>query len=536
MTTKTISVKVDSGDSKKTIDTLDSAMRNLGKGTKLTTDEISQLNKVAKGVKAGLADIQQPLSGASKGFAALRKNSGQASIQLQQFVGQVQGGQSALLALSQQGADLGIVLGAPLLGSVIGLSASLVSFLIPALFDAGEKADDFAEKAENAQKKLNEFIQTTDQASRNTATVVAVNKLNAEYDKLQETITNLEEKNKELSQAYKINAQAGQVAASVIAKNNEKIAQARKQQEILSKRIEETATVSQDASRQNQIETQKTITAEELKAQARARYDKRILDSFNTAISTERLKSERLRQEIEVRRALRDGEINQQQANEELGLINLFFAYEQRRNAILENERLTAEQKAEILAVYAEQEILAEEALQAGKTAATKKGTEERARLQLTENQKLAYYGQAAISIGALLNRKSEKQRKRWGVAQTIINTAVGIQKAVADYGYPAALPAIAAVAASGVAQIAAINGASGSGSISAGSTAAAPTPAAQPAQNTQQSVQVEFLGLSTLADSLENSNELYSGASMAKLVRSLNEAARNGLNTNTGG
>ena len=46
-----------------------------------------------------------------------------------------------MLALSQQGADLGIVLGAPLAGVFIGLGASLVGFLLPSLFDSKDAAD-----------------------------------------------------------------------------------------------------------------------------------------------------------------------------------------------------------------------------------------------------------------------------------------------------------------------------------------------------------------------------------------------------------
>ena len=52
----------------------------------------------------------------------------QAGIQFQQFFGQIQGGQGFLLALSQQSADLGFVLGAPLAGAVAGLTASLAGF------------------------------------------------------------------------------------------------------------------------------------------------------------------------------------------------------------------------------------------------------------------------------------------------------------------------------------------------------------------------------------------------------------------------
>jgi hypothetical protein len=64
---------------------------------------------------------------------------GQASIQLEQFLNQIQGGANPLLAFSQQSADLGIVLGLPLLGAVLGITGALVSFLGPALLDITDK-------------------------------------------------------------------------------------------------------------------------------------------------------------------------------------------------------------------------------------------------------------------------------------------------------------------------------------------------------------------------------------------------------------
>ena len=56
-------------------------------------------------------------AGKSSGaIGGVSKKAGQAGIQFQQFIGQVQGGQSVFGALSAQAADLGIVLGAPLIG------------------------------------------------------------------------------------------------------------------------------------------------------------------------------------------------------------------------------------------------------------------------------------------------------------------------------------------------------------------------------------------------------------------------------------
>ena len=87
-----------------------------------------------------------------KSLANFSRRSGMAGIQLQQFIGQIQGGQSAMVALSQQSADLGFVLGAPLLGAVAGISASIVGMLLPALFSADENVKDLNESTETLTK------------------------------------------------------------------------------------------------------------------------------------------------------------------------------------------------------------------------------------------------------------------------------------------------------------------------------------------------------------------------------------------------
>jgi len=90
---------------------------------------------------------------ATKELAKRSRGFGQAGIQVQQFVGQVQGGQGIMLAFSQQSADLGIVLGAPLLGAVAGISASLIGLLIPTLLSANKEV-------ENLTKNTDKLIQT----------------------------------------------------------------------------------------------------------------------------------------------------------------------------------------------------------------------------------------------------------------------------------------------------------------------------------------------------------------------------------------
>tara|TARA_R110000824_G_scaffold401353_2_gene611873 strand:+ start:139 stop:1890 length:1752 start_codon:yes stop_codon:yes gene_type:complete len=89
-----------------------------------------------------------------KQLADFSRRSGMAGIQFQQFIGQIQGGQSAMVALSQQSADLGFVLGAPLLGAVAGISASVVGMLLPALFNSKDAMQLLEKVSEDLKKSL----------------------------------------------------------------------------------------------------------------------------------------------------------------------------------------------------------------------------------------------------------------------------------------------------------------------------------------------------------------------------------------------
>lgn len=118
-TTRFIDIKVRTSDSKREVSELDSEMVKLGRDSdkaSVSADKLNtantKLTKTSKAVKAGIGGVG--------------RNAGMAGIQFQQFIGQVQGGQSAMLALSQQSADLGFVLGAPLLGAVVGIGASVL--------------------------------------------------------------------------------------------------------------------------------------------------------------------------------------------------------------------------------------------------------------------------------------------------------------------------------------------------------------------------------------------------------------------------
>jgi hypothetical protein len=103
--------------------------QSIDKSTKKIKDDFDSLEKSIG--KTASAQVK-----AQKKMAGFGRASGQAGIQFQQFIGQVQGGQGVMLALSQQSADLGFVLGAPLLGAIAGITASLVGMFLPSLLSA----------------------------------------------------------------------------------------------------------------------------------------------------------------------------------------------------------------------------------------------------------------------------------------------------------------------------------------------------------------------------------------------------------------
>ncbi len=138
-------IKTDTTETKKGVKDL-KALEQQGKRTEAAVDNLTEstqdLNQSSKNLKTGLG-------GASRG-------AGQAGIQIQQFVGQVQAGQDPMVAFSQQAADLGIVLGVPLLGAVLGIAGALGTVLLPSLFKAKESFEDLIEKADDLDISLKE--------------------------------------------------------------------------------------------------------------------------------------------------------------------------------------------------------------------------------------------------------------------------------------------------------------------------------------------------------------------------------------------
>lgn len=126
-----------------------------------SSDDIARSMKGAETASKSLEGQQKKLSLAvdntGKGMAGFGRRAGAAGIQLQQFVGQVQGGQSVMLAMSQQAADLGIVMGAPLIGAIVGIAASFAGPFVSALMGANDEMEEFKGRMDDVARSVTQI-------------------------------------------------------------------------------------------------------------------------------------------------------------------------------------------------------------------------------------------------------------------------------------------------------------------------------------------------------------------------------------------
>lgn len=149
----------------KDVDKATKKIENLSKSTdKLETNQ----NKATQSTKAlsTALDKQKKASGGAlnsqermnRSAGNMGQKAGLAAIQIEQLVGQIAGGQNPMRAFGQQSADIGFVLGKPMLGAVVGVASALGSLFLAAVLSA----DHSLEKLQETSEALNEtFIRNS---------------------------------------------------------------------------------------------------------------------------------------------------------------------------------------------------------------------------------------------------------------------------------------------------------------------------------------------------------------------------------------
>lgn len=189
----------------------------------------TDLTKTAKGVK-------DAVDGSSNSLGSFGRSAGQAGMQIQQLVGQVQGGVSPFVALSQQAADLGFVLGFPLLGAVVGIGAALAGPLVAAFTEAEEKVDKFKDTLKAIEETQEEF--------KNNAVTIEVNKLNNEFAAQQRIIDDLKRKQEQYIEAMKSGGNAQSAYSAILFEISSQLTEASAKQKDLADKISEVTSAS----------------------------------------------------------------------------------------------------------------------------------------------------------------------------------------------------------------------------------------------------------------------------------------------------
>lgn len=206
-----------------------------------------------------------------------------------------------------------------------------------------------------------------------------------------------------------------------------------------------------------QAEQEKRDKAE---LERRQQLSDRQLETLQNALATE---EELLRQQLQKRIEIIDEGLELRRINELQAFVFRLEAQEDFNAQLL---RLEEEQQARI-------DKLAEDGLKDDKERCRKRVSEEKKKrdqiLRIAQGQAnaLGSIGDSIVALAGEQDSKALAVAKAFSVAQIAVNTAVGISRAFAEFGFPGGILPAAAIAASGVAGIAKVVSASpGNGSV----------------------------------------------------------------------
>lgn len=151
-------VEAETGDlltAEKVVDkTTDSMAKDFNKVDAAVKGTGKEFEKASVKIQASSAKMTKSAKGVNKATAGMGRGAGMAAVQVEQLIGSINAGQNPMRAFGFQAADMGIVLGFPLVGAIVGVAASLSSVFLPALFNSGESIDKLIEKMEEWKKSI----------------------------------------------------------------------------------------------------------------------------------------------------------------------------------------------------------------------------------------------------------------------------------------------------------------------------------------------------------------------------------------------
>lgn len=504
-----VRIKVDTSDADSKIKTLDSNVNALGNTSKAAASKVNTLETSVKKTTTAVRQATKATADTTKATANFGRRAGMAGVQIEQLVGSINAGQNPLRAFGFQAADLGIVLGAPLVGAIVGVSASIASVLVPSLLDA-------TSDTENLEKAVQDFInklKEADNLSKDTFKQVEIDKLTTKANVLRDSIDKTTRSIKELSTGFQSDATSKQLIGATT-----ELANLEKQLTLVT---EQQAALFDEGIAQlkfGEIDTKQVQDDfRELQQLSQAFYSSELDLIFDNFDKRNSLADDALRQRLQISQAASDRELRI--------FFDGFKTQEQIEADSLRNQQQIAQSfyDAELDAITANFEKknalaqvgwqdyanIASSAIQSiGQISANgvqsditniEKSRDARLALAKTEEERVQISLEAESKINAF-RKKAFEDKKKADILAAGINTAVAYTKALADTANPIYANAILGL---GAIQVAAIESTRYGGSASTSSSSGVSTSSSGTQGDINRSIATENLALTQLKDEL---------------------------------
>lgn len=459
-------------------------------------------------------------------FVNLRHAAGQLGFQLQDIAVQAQMGTNAFVILGQQGSQIASIFGptGAIVGGVLAVGAAIASVMVPSMTDGS----DATEELSNKLKELSKTNELTINQQKFLKQVEA-----EETEEKKKKIAELEKeiaKQEKLAKSLDESARSyGRMAkASRIRIDNGSLEEMRNTVERLRAEIDtlnedfgaakidpaESEAVFETFSKRFEYIQQSLNMEGDVLAAANARQFAIMQEGGNQqlALLEEQLAAQRARKQFEKERDL--------------------AGFEEERVGILENEKLTAEQKALLVEELNELEKQRKEQHQNELTNIEQDAAEKRKKIAELEAQaKLSTLSSIFGNLSSLMNTESRKLfeiGKVSAIAGAIVDTYAAANKALKELPTPLNYAAAAAVAVRGFANVRQIQatkfGSSGAGQSYQGGQVVNNTQQ-QPQQVTQRNISISLAGSGS-----------FTGGDIRGLINSINEELGDGATLSIAG
>lgn len=514
-------------------------MAQIEQASERIQEEFKKTETVAKTSNAAVtkstANAATASTKATSAFKMQKGSMAQLGQQIQDVAVMSQFGADKFIILGTQGSQIASLFGpgGAVFGAVLAISAAIGGTLVKSINAAKDAATDLPKELMDRLEEIKGRFEEVDEASRGAFLGVEFGKLNQEYEELSEKIKTTEQRILEQSAAFNGNGNA--VTTSL-----ERLEKLKQEQKDLAQVMENLNRVATADLGQQEIDL--SVDGGDTGIQSR-------VEDIQAGLQREQELYETWRQ---TKLAITQGIITDEQAALiqadvlEQQRINASFdrtkaRLEEERALLLENQTLSAEEKAarqaeidaaEIAADKLKQDQLSQQAVEYAKSTADQVvNIEQKAQDAITAMKNAAY----SNAIGLLDQFAGESKAaavasialsKGLAIAQTIQNTGVAVMKAMSVDPTGALAARASALGSANVAMIAATGLAQAAGAMS-GSSSASTYSNGVPATNTTSSSSTATGGVSKTYSLNFTGNEPVNAQELADI---LNEAAADGV------